>query len=137
MAELTAERKATAKLVMRHLMKRDIRKHLKAHGLAPQAPVVACEWGSPVGEVLGMLRAQDGAEHVIILIRRADEILTLFATTGDTPEGSVGVPVSEMHGNSTIGLVYDSLQMARFTVNDPSLPPRVNSRLGQYDLVTA
>lgn len=137
MAELTAERKATAKLAMRYLMKPETRKHLKEHGFEPQAPVVACEWESSVSEVLGMLRMQDGSKHVIVLIRKDEEILTLFATTEEAPDDSVSVSASEMHGQSTIGLVYETLQVAKYAVHDPKLPPRTKPRIGQYGLIPA
>ncbi|MBB2958881.1 hypothetical protein [Pseudoclavibacter helvolus] len=138
MTEMSAERRKTAKFVMRYLSNGENKKRLRASGFTPTTPLIACEWESTVSEVRAMMRRQDGAQQLFVLIRREEKIYTLAGSTVKGEDVPVeAIALQGLDANLEIGMVYDSLNARNLLDAIPSSDSPFNTRIGQYSLVAA
>lgn len=138
MNQLTSERLASGKRALRFISDSANRVRLRAAGVGPQTPMIVCEWETPVSEVHSMLRLQDGRRKVLVAICRDEHILPLMASA-DEPEIAEFLKSRDIHSDSHIGMVYDTLtaidRSSRLSsASVASAPERV---LGQYSLAPA
>lgn len=134
MTDLTAERRESGKLTLKYLSDGVNRARLRKVGIEASTPIVVCEWTTPVSEVLGMLRLQDGSSKVLVSIRRESAIFTLTASA-DVPDGLDSLSLRDMHRDSEIGMVYDALKPKPFLTKTPVASSA--RQLGQYMLTAA